>query len=529
MFGEMRRHQLFGLLVAAIAFLVYANSLGNGFVWDDLGFVVNNSALNEPPLSFFTGYPFYRIDAAPYYRPLTALTFAIENRLHGLNPLMTHLFNVILHAGNALLVYLLAQSLLKNIHAALLAGLLFAVHPINTEAVNFISTRNDLIVVLSVVMAFMLHRNSAMNNTFLGAAAGAVFFSAGLFSKESALAVFPLIVAVEIIYLRTATGGDRHMILARLLPYAAGAVFYFVMRSIALPGVDVKMEISSNLGTRLLDNVYIVPRYFLSVFWPLSLSIRYYIPEDFHSLALPLAVSWICIIGVLCWLLSRGRTPVTLIGLLWAASFWLPVSGVVPIPSAPLADRYLYVPAIGIWVIAAERFPGLFSSEGKSRRYCLIAAGVLIIILSIFTVSRNRDWKNDVTLFSQYIGQNPDRAFGHHNLGCAYVDQVGDLNAAEKEFEKALALDPFFPRLRTQLGYIQLLRGDYAGAVQHYNEAVFQNPFDAEAFLNRAIASDRLGRYEDAGSDYKRFLAIPGNELAGARPQAEARLRELTK
>jgi Flp pilus assembly protein TadD len=129
---------------------------------------------------------------------------------------------------------------------------------------------------------------------------------------------------------------------------------------------------------------------------------------------------------------------------------------------------------------------------------------------------------------SRVIEQYPERAWGYHNLGCAYLDKVKDLDSAERAFEKALNLDPFFPRLRTQMGYARLMRGDFQGALLHYAEAIRINPNDGEAHLNRAIALEYLGEYNDALIEYRRFLEIPGEEIAGSRKMAREKLSGLS-
>lgn len=529
--GEALRGRLAGLIVGLVAFFVYANSLENAFVWDDDIVIVANSALRENILSLFSGIDAGREnDLTPYYRPLTFLTFFIEERLHGLVPFPMHLLNVLLHAANAFLVYRLAKSLINGTHAALLAGLLFAVHPINAESVDFISGgRNTLLACFFVLSGYLLHRRSVKQQNYRGAVAGSLCLLAALFSKETSLGILPFIVALEFSNLRTEDSKARRRSYGRLLPYALCTLFYFVLRAQALSDAGVRIDILSGLGTRLLNNLYIIPRYFLTILSPPAQSIRYYVPEDLHLLALPLITAWLWMIGIFSWLLRRGRTQATVFGLLWLAMFYLPVSGIIPIPSAPFADRYLYLAAIGVWIIIADQVYRLLSFTEWGRRQGLAAAGLVLLVLGTFTVLRNPDWKNDVALFSRFVRQYPDKAFGHHNLGCAYLDDVGDLDAAEREFNTALALDPYFPRLRTQMGYIRLLKGDYKGALVHYDAAVMINPFDSEALLNRAIALDNLGRNEDAVANYKRFLSSPGNELPLARPQAEARLRALTR
>jgi hypothetical protein len=519
-----RKDLYLALAVAGVAFLVYANSLGNGFVWDDDSVIVANSALKGDALSLFRGIDVTRYsDLNPYYRPLTLLSFLAEERLHGLTPFLVRLFNVILHAANAFLVCRLARSFFTDRFAALLAGLLFAVHPLHTEGVNFnAGGRNTLLAAFFILASYLVHTRSAKIS---GAFAGAVLFLAGVLSKETALAILPFIVAHEVCSLRDSGARLGRQTFARLLLYAGSTALYLVLRDRALSGAGVHLEIMHGLGSRLLDNVYIIPRYLLTVVWPTTLSPNYFIPDDLNVLALPLVVAWLSIATIAGWLLTRGRSRATFFGLNWLTAFWLPVSGIVAIPSAPLADRYLYVPAIGLWLIVADQAARLLQSRAIPRLHAALVAVLVLLTLGVLTVRRNLDWKSDVTLFSRVVEQYPEQAFGYHNLGCAYLDKEKDLDLAERNLEKAVALDPLFPRLWTQIGYVRLLRGDYGGALRRYTEALRLNPFDAEAHLNSAIALENLGRSDEAAIEYRNFLATPHNELAGARRMAVERVR----
>ena len=379
-----------------------------------------------------------------------------------------------------------------------------------------------------ILTAYLVHEWSSRQEKTAGVCAGAALFFAGLLSKETPLAILPFIAALEFTTLSGADPVRRRSAAVRLMPYAVCLAFYLVLRSNALSNAGVRMEILPGLGTRLLENLYIIPRYLLTVICPTTLSSKYFVPDDLHLLALPLFVAWLCIIGSLIWLLTRGRSKATLFGLAWLTAFWLPVSGIFPIPSAPLADRYLYVPAIGLWLLVADQAVRLQPSRDAARRWSVCAAAVVLMTLAALTVRRNLDWRNDITLFTRVVEQYPERAFGHHNLGCAYMDKEKNLDLAEREFERALALDPAFPRLRTQMGFARLQRGDFEGAMRHYAEAVKLNPADAEAHLNSGIALEKLGRYEESIVEYRRFLATPGNELAGARPGAEEKVLGLS-
>ncbi len=353
---ESKRDLLLGLLVATTAFFVYANTLLNGFVWDDAPVILEKQVLRGDILSLFA-VPDRVLDTDPaiYYRPLTYTTFLLEERLHGLNPSFMHLANVLLHAANAFLVFFVARSLINSSYAAIIAGLLFAIHPINAETVNFISGgRNTMLACFFLLLTFLLHKRCIRKNALSGAVFGAFAILAGVLSKEIAICILPFIVALEMNNMSRTAPDDRRRAIMRLVPYMAMLAVYFGMRSMALVHAGISIEMS-HLGSRFLSNIYIIPRYFLTIVWPFSLNIRYYLPDDFHPLALPLVTAWGCICGLLGWILTRKDRRISMFGIMWALAFWMPVSGIIPFPSAPLAERYLYVPAIGLWLVIADR------------------------------------------------------------------------------------------------------------------------------------------------------------------------------
>ncbi len=544
-----------GLLVALLAFLVYANSLGNGFTWDDKSVILLNPLLRGTPLALFSSID-TTSDAQllPYYRPLTLLTFLIEEQVHGLTPFAVRLFNVLLHAANAFLVYCLARLLIGDTFAALLAGLLFAVHPLNAEGVDYnAGGRNTLLSCFFILAAYLLYCKSVEKEKVSIALAGALFFLAGLFSKETALMILPFIVAAEIIHFRAPPTGTGLRAAGRLAPYVMGMAAYLLMRWITLSALGIQSGIIPGLSSqtfqsiylipslreRLLDNLYIIPRYLLNVVWPTTLSPRYIVPEDLHLLALPLIVAWLCIGIALGWLVTRGRSRATVFGLFWFIAFWLPVSGIVYFPSAPMADRFMYVPAIGLWIIIADQTARLFSSGYASRRYVMLTAALVLVTLAVLTTVRNADWKSDISLFSRLVEMYPDNPYGHAYLGMGfYAESKRDnryIDLAEQEFGKAMNVANIYQMeyaltVHIQMGHIRRLRGDYEGALYHYTEALAIYPSDREARLNRGITLENLGRYREAVNDYELLLATPGlSYLEGARSYAEERLRELSK
>lgn len=542
---KISQGRLFGFLVATAAALVYLNSLGNGFTLDD-----NQVLLNNPVLKGSISSLFSTIDTTsdtqllPYYRPFTYLTFWLEGRLHGFNPLAVHFVNVLLHAVNAVLVFQLARNILSTSHAALFAGLLFAVHPLHTEGVNFIAGgRNTMLACCFILLTWLLHHRSISRPALLTSLGASLCFLTGLFSKETTMAVLPFLLALELPSLWKTSAKERLRSLARLLPYAACALFYLILRGMTLSKLGIQsgifgaartdsINMSADLGTRLLNNLYIIPRYLLTVINPSALATHYVVPDDLNLLALPLLVSWLGIIGGLAWLLTRGRTPGTLFGLSWLVLFWLPVSGIIYFPSAPLADRYLYIPMLGLWLIIGEQTFRTNLTSPASRRYVTVATTVILIILAALTIRRNMDWKNNITLYSRFVEQYPDNIHAQAGLGSAYYLSKNEAYAplAIKQFESVLNRNPYFPMINTFLGNIMLNHNDLEGALLHYNKAVMLMPNDKEARINRAITLEKLGQPAEALKDYRYFVETPGlREIAGARAYAEERLRALSQ
>ncbi|MDD2900122.1 MAG: tetratricopeptide repeat protein [Desulfuromonadaceae bacterium] len=347
-------------------------------------------------------------------------------------------------------------------------------------------------------------------------------------SKELALGVLPFIAALEISIWRNESQ-SRSRMLVRLVPYLLTTFMYWVLRSNAFALADVKLEIFQGMMSRLIYNVYIIPKYFFSLVLPINLSPFYLIPEELRPIALQLGLSWGIIVVVLWWLIKNGTQTTVCFGLAWLVIFWLPVSGIVDIPSSPVADRFFYLPALGAWILAGEHLARLYTTETGNKVFRHATIMVLFFCLAGLTFRQNQYWKNGVTLFSRVLQFAPESVYAYHNLGCAYLEEQKNLPLAEKAFTKAMMLDPAFPRLQDQLGYIRMQRGDYSGALQHYREAIRQNSLDAEAHLNSAILLEKLSHPEDALVEYQRFYASPGVELAGARDGVNIKMTELSR
>jgi hypothetical protein len=504
------------LLLALLTLAVYGNSLINGFVWDDEFIIVNDPAvrnLSEAPALMLSPDV-----VKPYYRPLNRLSYLLDYSLFGMRPAGFHAINVLFHLLNVLLLYLLGLRLFRSPAPAVLAAALFAVHPVNAEAVNFLSARNTLLSLFFVLSSILVFHQGLTRGSW-----GRLFFSGllwflGLLSKEpAALAIIVLAIMAFVVPRREE--GLPKLKIAVLFPHMVLAVIYAVLRTLALGGAVGSSGISPGLPGRLVENLVVIPYYLWLVLFPSHLTIEHSLPALTTGSMLWLIPAWVAII-VSVWFLLRTRSVPSLAGLIWLAINFVPISNIIPIPSTPLAERYMYLPALGLWIIAADRGYALYGKV-YSNRLLIIAAAAVVALLGGVTVVRNKDWKNDIALFGSEVRTDPGSASGHFNLGNSLRD-AGDLEGAQKEWLETLRLNPAHSGAMTQLGSLAAVKGDLGEAERWFRSALAADPSNAMARFNLALVFEKTGRPEEAVSQYDLFLRNVPLEYRDYIPRAEA-------
>jgi len=514
------------VLLALLTIAVYGNSLVNGFVWDDEFIIVN-----DPAVRGVSGAPTLMLSpdvVKPYYRPLNRASYLLDHRLFGMRPAGFHAVNVVIHLLNVLFLFLLGLRLFPAAAPAALAAALFAVHPVNAEAVNFLSARNTLLSLFFVLSSMLVFHQGLTRGSWGRLVFSGLLWFLGLLSKEPA-AVAVVVLAVMAF---TVPGRGERMQrtkIAVLIPHLVFAGLYALLRTHALGGVVGSGEILSGLAGRIADNVYIIPRYLGLVLFPSGLSIMHELPATDSNTMLWVIPVWGAIAVALWFLLRTGSIPVRF-GLLWLAVNYLPISSIVPIPSTPIAERFLYQPAVGLWVIAADRGYALYGKMHNSKALAA-AAAVVVVLLGRVTVDRNPDWKTDIALFGSVVRTDPGSSFGHFNLGNSLRD-AGDLEGAKREWLETLRLDPANSGAMTQLGSFAAVKGDFGNAERWFRAALDADPTNAMARFNLALVFEKTGRPEEAAVQYDLFLRNVPLEYQEYIPRAEenrARLRKGSK
>ena len=511
------------LVLSVVTIGIYGISFFNGFVWDDEFIIVKNPATQH--VTSIADLLLSPDVMKPYYRPLNRATYVLDYWLFGMSPSSFHAINIMIHLLNVFLLYLVCCRMATDRVSAFITALIFAVHPVNTEPVNFISARNNLLSLFFSLASFLLFlrgREGSGGWSFLSA----ILFFFGLLCKETALMVFSLIALYAFLAQPSTFTAGLWKKVSTVLPYLASAGIYLIMRWSALDGIIGIDPLAEGLTERLALNYHILPHYLGLFLYPMDLTISHVVPKA-GFLATPwLLLAWVAILLAVS-LMARWNSRAAMFGLFWFGLNYLPIANIVPIPSWPMAERYMYIPAAGLCLVAGEFFQHIYSR--CSRKHLVWGGACLIVIaLATLTVKRNREWKDDVSLFTSTIKTDPSSAEGHFNLGNALMDR-GEWAGAKREWEKVLQVDSTHSGALTQIGTLLATQGDLQQAEQYYNAALLSNSGNAMAHYNLGKLYEMQGNPRKAIEQYELSLRYIDVTYAEYTQEIKSRVAQLRK
>ena len=574
----MREHGIKLLLLLALPFIVYSNSLDNGFVWDDHLYIEHNPFVQDPGnLKRILHPSFYKEvqEVSGGARPLFIASLIVDQALWNGEPGGYHLSNLFLHVMNVLLVYFLCLFIFPLKRIAFIAALLFAVHPVQTEAVNSPSFRTDLLAGLFMfagLLAFLRARQAGTWGKALLSAASVVFYGLGLLSKEMAITL-PVLVLLAEFYCpanhaaapRASLRGRRVWLASLVGAYALVAVLYLGFRaprsgyhaistaSQSGPTAAQRLERTDLRSTKNFTpslpswkGIYQDP-------WSRAWTMTGVFAEYFRLLAVPvrlqadraprvlttwrswnvlLALSVLVLLGCLAFRL-RTSDPPTAFGLAWCFVALAPVSGIIPIYN-PMAERYLYIVSVGAcWVLASliSRLGSRIGREGMPQAVWQGALAALVLVpYGWLTYSRTGDWKNDAALFGTSRDVLVNGARVHYNRG--YLkQQQGLLTEALAEYRRALAINPEYVEALVNIAGLLEGQGKTNEALAHYYRAVALKPKSAIPYFSLARLQQEQGNLTAALASYEKTLEIdyeyaPAHQNLAAILSGQNRMRE---
>jgi len=519
-------------MLIALSILPYWNALSAGFTLDDLPNIRENPAVTmgiDPTEIFATPMPLL----AYLYRPLTVLSFAVNEALTPGNAAAFHAVNVLLHAGVTILVFWLAARLFDE-RIAVIAAALFAIHPIHTEAVTSIVGRAELLAALFGLFAVLSvgPMDTTTNPWFRRAwhALSVLCFSLAVFSKESAVTVLPLVMWYRVTRREDPlfAGMWREVRNLDWMPYLLcfGVFIFFrflVVGTVRGIPVGRLAPLDNVLGfvpalPRIKSALGVLWDYFGLLNVPLALS------ADYSYNQVPIIESWLnprCLAGLL--LLSAAtlatlcsRRPsvqftvaLPFVALLLTANVLFPIGTVK-------AERFLYLPSVGWALLVALGFDLLL----RTPRYRFVGKLVLVAVVVGFSARtwlRNGDWRNNRTLFESMAHSAPRSAKARYNFGVALQDE-GALAAAVAEYEEALAIASWTEGAAFGIGVSSEKSGHTAEAIQWYRQALEIAPDYDDAHTNLCHVLFDSGQFAAAATACRtglRYKPADANLLKG--------------
>lgn len=510
------------LFLALSVFFVYANTLLNGFVWDDEEQIVNNTVIRDWSnlpyiLSSSTFYAGGAGLSGGFYRPILSFYSMLNYSLWGLDPLGYHLFQILFHFINVVLVY----SLLKMIFfsrkvadgdsIAFFAALTFAIHPANVESVAYIGSIGEIFYVLFLLAGMLILLKGVIPGTREIKTRSVVLYSflffLALLSKETAVVGIPIIFVYLLMFVKPGSRAYAKIGLGTALAFSVYLFLRFFVAKIGMASVHMAPISGASFLERMLTVPYTVLSYLGLVFFPHYLSIsRHFVvtsPFDIRfwgSLAILGSLFWVFAVFI-----RKKRSDIGVFFSLWFFIALAPVLNIIPLDMT-MAERWLYMPIIGaiagaVYVLAVF----LQNATQKTRRVAWVACVAVIMALSVRTIARNADWKDGLTLYSHdqkietYV--SPQGSYDlENNLGVELF-RIGKIEEAGVHFERSIALQPQWTYSRNNFGVVLERRGDLDGALEQYEKSIGSSDYYL-AYENKASILIRLGRYAEA----KEFL-----------------------
>ncbi len=527
-------------VVLTLSLFSYANSLQNEFVFDDILVIVENPGIRGiEKLPRLMGIDTGKLS----YRPIRMFSYALDYTLNeklwyyvgnyqgsekGLNPLGFHISNITFHIITSFLVFLVVFRLVRSCRVAFFASAIFALHPVHTDSVTYLSGRRDILCALFYLLGFdcfLRYRQSNKLSLIIAVFACYVF---SLGSKEMGVTLPMLFFSYDVMQRYSA---ERRTIDRAFLkelfssakktitqsPYLYAILFF---GALTFSYYKIVIKSPSYQTTFYGDSLYvtfltvgrILAHYMHLLLYPVNLNADYSLnafplssslfePSSFLSLLLLMGIAYVCL-----WLL--GRNKLMAFGIIWFFVTLLPVCHIFPHHEL-LAEHYLYLPSVGFCLVTALLFNSAFK-EGKYRVPISICFMMIVLLFSVRIADRNRDWRDGLTFWEKTLKTAPECARVHVNLSEIYAN-AGRIDDALSAAKKALSINPNHIEGRNNLGTIYERKGMFDEAIDEFKKALSLRPRYAKAHLNLGLSYFRTGEKDKAISHYKQALSVKPN------------------
>src|SRR5665213_1132266 len=505
------RRIVFGICVflAVITLAVFGQTLRHDFVnFDDDIFVYQNASVTNgfTANGIASAFSYSRIDN---WIPLTTLSHITDCQLYGLHAGGHHLTDMLLHMASVILLFLALRRMTGALWLPAFVAALFAIHPLHVESVAWVAERKDTLSGLFFMLTLWAYARAKLRAPHSPLCTQnwlvLVFFTLGLMSKPM-LVTLPFVLLL-LDYWPLGSGEWKKAVVEKIPLFALslGSCVLTVIaqrhsQTIATLG---NLPVFSRIGNALVSYV----AYIGQMFYPANLAVFYPPPKNGYPLWEPVAALALISGITLVVFLWRRRSPYLLVGWLWYLGMLAPVIGIIQVGAQAHADRYTYLPQIGLYLMVAWGVAELASGWQYRRAILGAAAATVISVLFVCSCLQAAYWKDSITLWTHALDCIPENAVAHNNLGNIHL-QKGELDEAMEHYQKALEFKPDLAMAHDNLGYVFLRKNQMGEAIAHFQKATEIDPQYAQAHNNLGALLLDSGHVDEAMTHLKKAVEL---------------------
>jgi len=507
------------ICLVIVILAVYIQVCSHEFLnFDDYDYVTNNTHVTSGISGQNIIWAFTSVEASNWH-PITWISHMIDVQLYGMNPSGHHFTNVVFHTISSVLLLLLLYRCTGLLWQSSFVAALFALHPMHVESVAWVAERKDVLSALFWFLTLLLYAEYMAKRKPLQYILTLSSFVLGLLSKPM-LVTLPIVMLLMDFwpfgcYQYKEQDQESHQLFGRATALVLEKIPFFVCSFFSAAvtiyaqnkGGAIKTLDAVPIGLRIENTLISYVKYIARAFWPQDMAVLYPMPLTYQLWQVIGSILVLFFVTVAVIRFGR-RCPYLPMGWSWFLVTLVPVIGIITVGSQSMADRYSYIPFIGLFIMAAWG-GGADLMKGLHQRKSILAlfGGGVIIASAALTWQQLDYWRDNISLYNHTLEVTTGNFLIYDNLGSA-LDRKGYLDAAIQAHREAIRINPNYAAAYTNLGVIFERQGSLDAAIQAHREALRINPNFAEAHYNLGACLERKGSLEAAIQEYRENLRI---------------------
>ena len=521
---------LMSFLLTSITLVPYWQVLNSDFTnFDDPDLIINNPYINKgmtweglqwaSSADLFSDSPH-----SDFWIPATLLSHMITAQIFGMSPWGHHLVNLILHLLSTLLLFLILHRMTGALWRSAFVAALFSIHPLHVESVAWVTERKDVLSGFFFFLTLLLYIQYIDRPNLNRYLLVVITFTLGLMSKPM-LVTLPFVLLLldywplNRISLSILEKQGGLKILWKLtwekFPLFLLTIVFSFTTYLTTGRTDAIASLETlPLWNRLVNALDSYATYIHKMVWPIDLTIFY--PHPTETIAVSKTIGWFLLFFILTWFVMRRvrKQPYLGVGWFWYLGMLVPVIGLLQAGSQRMADRYTYLPLIGLFIIITWAIPDLLSRLPYRKAILITLSGSVLLILTIFASRQVSYWHNNVILYEHALKVTEKNYLAHTSLGIALFYE-GEIKKAISHYYKSIQIRPDYVQTHYALGVALNQQGDFEEAMSHFSKALEIKPNHIDTQLNLGLTFFKLGNLEQAIRQFSNLLTYqPDNKRA---------------